>query len=68
MGNAYILTKTLNRVSTEMSLHDLAYNVKRVMNILGAAARMEAMRAYIGLSSKICLPVSATRVLGFKRR
>ena len=35
MGSEHFLTKTLNRVSTEMSLHVLAYNLKRVMNILG---------------------------------
>ena len=45
MGSAHFLTKTLNRVSTEMSLHVLAYKLKRVMNILGAEALMEAMRA-----------------------
>ena len=45
MGSAHFLTKALNRVSTEMSLHVLAYNLKRVMNILGAEALMEAMRA-----------------------
>ena len=32
-------------VSIEMSLHVLAYNMKRVMNILGTPAMMEAMRA-----------------------
>ena len=45
MGNAHFLTKTLKRVSTEMSLHVLAYNLKRVMNLLGNGALMEAMRA-----------------------
>jgi hypothetical protein len=32
-------------VSTEMSLQVLAYNMKRVMNLLGAATLIEAMRA-----------------------
>ncbi|WP_427551115.1 IS1182 family transposase [Methylomonas sp. MS20] len=45
MGLTHFLTKTLDRVSTEMSLHVLAYNLKRVMNILGTAALMEAMVA-----------------------
>ena len=31
MGATHFLTKTLNRVSTEMSLHVLAYNLKRVI-------------------------------------
>jgi len=35
MGATHFLTKTLPRVSTEMSLHVLAYNVKRLIRILG---------------------------------
>jgi transposase len=45
MGATHFLTKTLDRVSTEMSLHVLAYNLKRVMNILGTTALIEAMAA-----------------------
>lgn len=45
MGSAHFLTKTLDRVSTEMSLHILAYNLKRVMKILGNGPLMRAMRA-----------------------
>ncbi len=45
MGSAHFLTKTLDRVSTEMSLHILAYNLKRVMRILGNGALMGVMRA-----------------------
>jgi transposase len=45
MGSTHFLTKTLRRVSTEMSLHVLAYNLKRVMNVLGVVPLMEAMRA-----------------------
>ena len=45
MGSAHFLTKTLDRVSTEMSLHVLAYNLKRVMKLLGTATLMEAMVA-----------------------
>ena len=41
----HFLTKTLPRVSTEMSLHVLAYNMKRVMNLLGVGTLIEAMRA-----------------------
>ncbi len=43
MGATHFLTKTLPRVRTEMSLHVLAYNMKRVMNILGVGALIEAM-------------------------
>jgi transposase len=45
MGSTHFLTKTLKNVSTEMSLHVLAYNMKRVMNILGTPALLEAIRA-----------------------
>lgn len=45
MGAAHFLTTTLEHVSTEMSLHVLAYNMKRVMQIMGTAGLMEAMKA-----------------------
>ena len=45
MGSAHFLTKTLDRVSTEMGLHVLAYNLKRVMKILGNDALIAVMRA-----------------------
>ncbi len=45
MGATHFLTKTLPRVSTEMSLHVLAYNLKRMMHILGTKVLMDAMRA-----------------------
>ena len=45
MGATHFLTKKLKNVSTEMSLHVLAYNLKRVMNILGTTTLMEAMVA-----------------------
>jgi hypothetical protein len=44
MGSTHFLTKTLAHVSTEMSLHVLAYNLKRVMRILGIAKTMKAMQ------------------------
>jgi len=45
MGATHFLTKKLKNVSTEMSLHVLAYNLKRVMNIVGTTTLMEAMVA-----------------------
>jgi transposase len=45
MGATHFLTRTIERVSTEMSLHVLAYNLKRIMNLLGPGALMDAMRA-----------------------
>ena len=43
MGATHFLTRTLPRVSTEMSLHVLAYNLKRLMRILGTKPLMKAM-------------------------
>ena len=45
MGATHFLTKTLPKVRTEMSLQVLAYNMLRVMNLLGVGALIEAMRA-----------------------
>jgi hypothetical protein len=45
MGATHFLIKTLPRVATEMALHVLAYNLTRVMNIVGAQPLMAAMRA-----------------------
>ena len=44
MGSTHFLTRTLKRVGTEMSLHVLAYNMKRVIAILGAGPLMLAIR------------------------
>ena len=44
MGSTHFLTKTLPKVRTEMSLHVLAYNLKRVMKILGVVPLMEAIQ------------------------
>ena len=46
MGSTHFLTKTLEHVGTEMSLHVLAYNLKRVMNILGVEELLGAIRAF----------------------
>jgi len=45
MGATHFLMKTLPNVSTEMSLHVLAYDLKRVMEMLGVVPMMKAMRA-----------------------
>jgi hypothetical protein len=44
MGATHFLTRRLANVSTEMSLHVLAYNLKSVIAILGFAKTMKAMR------------------------
>ena len=45
MGATHFLMKTLPRVATEMAMHVLAYNLTRVMNIMGIQPLMAAMRA-----------------------
>lgn len=45
MGYTHFQMQRLENVSTEMSLHVLAYNMKRVMNILGVGALLKAMEA-----------------------
>jgi hypothetical protein len=44
MGATHFLTKTLKRVRTEMALHVLAYNLRRLLTILGTAQVMAAIR------------------------
>jgi hypothetical protein len=45
MGYTHFQMKTLKNVGTEMALHVLAYNLKRVINIMGVAPLIAAMRA-----------------------
>lgn len=45
MGATHFLTKTLPRVRTEMSLQVLAYNLQRVIKIVGAEALDAEMKA-----------------------
>ena len=45
MGATHFRTRTLEKVRTEMSLHVLAYNLKRMIAILGVQPLIAAMRA-----------------------
>ena len=45
MGATHFLMKTLPRVASEMALHVLAYNLTRVMNIMGVRPLLAAMKA-----------------------
>jgi len=45
MGSTHFLTKRIQNVSTEMSLHVLAYNLRRMMSILGPDKLTAAMKA-----------------------
>src|SRR3982075_1399304 len=44
MGAPHFLTRTLDKVRTEMSLHVLAYNLKRMITIFGVGQLMAAIR------------------------
>jgi len=45
MGATHFLMKRLPQVATEMALHVLAYNLTRVMNIIGVQPLLAVMRA-----------------------
>jgi transposase len=45
MGATHFLMKRLPKVATEMALHVLAYNLTRVMNIIGVQPLVAVMRA-----------------------
>ena len=47
MGYTHFQTKTLQHVGTEMSLHVLAYNFKRVLSILGVKPLLQAIQAAV---------------------
>lgn len=46
MGATHFLTKGLERVNTEMGLHVLAYNFRRLLVVLGIENMLAAIRAY----------------------
>jgi hypothetical protein len=48
MGATHFLMKRLPKVATEMALHVLAYNLTRVMSIIGVQRLLAAMRACLG--------------------
>jgi transposase len=45
MGATHFLVRTLPKVAAEMALHVLAYNMTRVMNIMGVRPFLQALRA-----------------------
>jgi hypothetical protein len=46
MGATHFLTRTMERVSAEMSLHVLAYNMKGMIKIMGIGQLLKAIRAH----------------------
>lgn len=45
MGHSHFLTRGLKSVSTEMALHVLAYNIKRMISLIGIGGLMGQSRA-----------------------
>ncbi len=45
MGSQHFKMKTIKHVSTEMSLHVLAYNLKRAINLFGTKGLLEMVQA-----------------------
>ena len=45
MGATHFLTRTLDKVRTEISLHVLAYNLKRMITIIGVGPLLQTIRA-----------------------
>ena len=43
-GTTHFLTRTLEHVGAEMSLHVLAYNLRRLLTLLGVEDTLKAMR------------------------
>lgn len=61
MGATHFTTKRFRNVSTEMSLHVLAYDLKRVIKILGVDEGCEGVTALFSLPSRAVV----TNVVGF---
>lgn len=60
MASGYFLMKGLKKVGAEMSLTVLAYNIKRVVNILGVSKMIEAV-AYTTASVCPCIAINRRR-------
>jgi hypothetical protein len=45
MGSTRLLTKTREKVRTETSLHVLAYNIKRLIQMFGVSPLIDAVKA-----------------------
>jgi Transposase DDE domain len=60
MGATHFLMKTLPKVATEMALHVLAYNLTRVMNIVGvkplSASNRSSRRSGLEERVPLCAP------------
>jgi hypothetical protein len=61
MGHTHFLMKTLRNVRTEMSLHVLSYNMKRVMKILGVPGLLQVLRVWRSLCPLLLVLACAAR-------
>ena len=63
MGATHFKMKTLRNVATEMALHVLAYNIKRVITILGVPTLIEAIRSFLSLLAALARLTDAPSAL-----
>jgi hypothetical protein len=64
MGATHFKMKTLRHVATEMALHVLAYNIKRVIAILGVPTLIEVIRSFLCLLAALVRLTGASNALG----
>jgi len=50
MGATHFQMRRMRNVRTEMALHVLAYNIKRMINMIGVGSLLKAMTAYAGFA------------------
>ena len=61
MGATHFKMRTLKRVATEMALHVLAYNMKRVIAIIGTPMLIKAITAFLSWFAAIIATEHAVR-------
>ncbi len=64
MGSTHFQMKRLPNVRTEMALHVLAYNIKRVMKIIGIPALLQAIAILLTQLSALLALITALSDLG----
>jgi len=65
MGTRHFLMKRLKNVQTEMSLHVLAYNLRRMMQVVGIAKLLEVLKRWGAICfmvfMRLCKAISARK-------
>jgi len=67
MGATHFKMKTLKHVATEMALHVLAYNMKRVIAILGVPGLIEALQAFLASAATMLQRLARWAATGASR-